>query len=56
MYKRQEYRFDYMGDEADRFVPPGEYTATFSLKDTQVKQTFQVTVEAGLPSFGTYRH
>ncbi len=53
---QKEYRFDYMGDEADRFVPPGEYTATFSLKDTQVKQTFQVTVEAGLPAFGTYRH
>jgi photosystem II stability/assembly factor-like uncharacterized protein len=52
---QKEYRFDYMGDDADRFVPPGEYTATFTLKDTKVKQTFKVTVEEGLRSFGTYR-
>jgi len=53
---QKELRFDYMGDEADRFVPAGEYTATLSLKDTEVKQTFKVTVEKGLRSFGTYRN
>ncbi|HKB56340.1 MAG TPA: hypothetical protein VKC51_02015, partial [Lacunisphaera sp.] len=53
---QKDYHFEYMGDDADRFVPPGEYTATLSLKDTKVKQTFKVTVEEGLRSFGTYRN
>jgi hypothetical protein len=53
---QKEFRFEYMGDDADRFVPPGEYTASFSLKDTKVKQTFKVTIEEGLRSFGTYRN
>lgn len=53
---QKDYRFDYMGDDADRFVPPGDYTATLSYKDVKVKQTFQVTIEPGLRSFGTYQN
>jgi photosystem II stability/assembly factor-like uncharacterized protein len=52
---QKAYRFDYMGDEGNRFVPPGTYTATLSLKDVHVKQKFAVTVEPGLRTFGTYR-
>ena len=53
---QKDYRFEYMGDDADRFVPPGDYTATLSYKDVKVKQTFKVTAEEGLRSFGTYRN
>jgi len=52
---QKAYRFDYMGDEADRFVPPGTYVATLSFRGSKVKQAFQVTVEQGLRPFGTYR-
>ena len=53
---QKEYRVEYEGEQADRFVPPGDYTATLTFKDTTVKQTFKVTVEAGLPAAGTYRN
>lgn len=53
---QKKYRFEYLGDEENRFVPPGEYTATLTLKDTKVKQSFKVTVEDGSRVFGTYRN
>ncbi len=56
LHLQKDYRFDYMGDDADRFVAPGDYTATLTLKDAKVKQTFKVTIEEGLPSFGTYKN
>jgi photosystem II stability/assembly factor-like uncharacterized protein len=52
---QKDYRFEYMGDDADRFVPPGDYTATLSYKDVKVKQTFKVTVEEGLRTFGSFK-
>jgi len=51
----KEYRAEYMGDDADRLVPSGEYTAELSYKDTKIKQTFKVTVEKGIATYGTYR-
>jgi photosystem II stability/assembly factor-like uncharacterized protein len=51
----KEFRAEYMGDAADRFVPAGEYTAELSYKDTKVKQTFTVTVAEGIATYGTYR-
>jgi hypothetical protein len=53
---QKEYRVDYEGDLAERFVPPGDYTATLTYKDTKVKQTFPVSIEEGLPTHGSYRH
>ena len=53
---QKDYRFEYLGDDANRFVPPGDYTATLSYKDVKVKQTFKVTLEEGLQAFGTYRN
>jgi photosystem II stability/assembly factor-like uncharacterized protein len=52
---QKEFRFEYMGDDADRFVPPGEYTATLATKTARLHRKFTVTVEEGLRSFGTYR-
>ncbi|MBI4602331.1 MAG: glycosyl hydrolase [Planctomycetes bacterium] len=51
----KDFRVDYGGDQADRFVPPGEYTAELSYKGTKVRQTFSVTVEKGIAVHGTYR-
>ena len=53
---QKDYRFEYLGDDANRFVPPGDYTATLSYQDVKVKQTFKVTLEEGLQAFGTYRN
>lgn len=51
----KDYRADYMGDDADRLVPPGEYTAELTYRGTKVKQTFQVGLEEGISAHGTYR-
>lgn len=53
---QKDYRFEYLGDDANRFVPPGDYTATLSYQDVKVKQTFKVTIAEGLQAFGTYRN
>ncbi len=51
----KDYRVEYGGDQSDRFVPPGDYTAELSYREMKMKQTFPVTVEEGLPPYGTYR-
>lgn len=51
----KDYRAEYMGDTADRLVPPGDYTAELSYRDTKIKQIFKVTVEDGIATHGTYR-
>ncbi len=51
----KDYRTEYGGDTADRFVPAGDYTAELSYKDTKVKQTFNVTIEEGIATHGTFR-
>ena len=51
----KEYRAGYMGDDADRLVPSGEYTAELSYRDTKVKQTFNITVAKGIATYGKYR-
>ena len=51
----KEFRGDYMGDEANRFVTAGDYTAELTYKETKVKQTFKVTIDEGLPTHGTYQ-
>jgi hypothetical protein len=51
----KDFRAGYMGDIADRLVPPGDYTAELSYKDTKMKQTFKVTVEEGIATHGTHR-
>lgn len=43
------------GDQAERFVPPGTHTATLAFKGGEQKRSSEVTVEAGLRAFGTYR-
>lgn len=53
---QKDYRTEYAGDDANRFVPPGDYTAELTFKDVSVKQTFKVTVEEGLQTHGTYKH
>ncbi len=51
----EDYRGEYMGDAADRLVPPGEYTAELNYRNTKVRQSFDVTVEEGISTHGTYR-
>ena len=51
----KDFRTAYMGDQADRLVPSGEYTAEFSYLKEKVKQKFQVTTEPGIQAHGTYR-
>ncbi|MBI3875449.1 MAG: hypothetical protein HY300_05725, partial [Verrucomicrobia bacterium] len=50
----KDFHVEYGGDDAKKFVATGEYTAELSYKDVKVKQTFKVTVEAGLDSHGVY--
>lgn len=50
----KDYRVEYGGDQGDRFAPPGDYTAELSHRESKVKQTFQVTIEEGIPTHGTY--
>ena len=51
----KEFRTEYGGDKADRFVPPGDYTAELSYKETKVKRTFKVSIEEGIATHGTFR-
>ncbi len=51
----KDFRNDYGGDKADRFVAPGDYTATLTFKDAKVKQTFKVTTDPGVATHGTFR-
>jgi photosystem II stability/assembly factor-like uncharacterized protein len=51
----KEFRTEYGGDNPNRFVPAGDYTAELSYKDTTIKQTFPVTVEEGIATYGSYR-
>jgi len=50
----KDFHVEYGGDNATKFVAPGEYTAELSYKDVKVKQTFQVTLEPGLEAHGVY--
>ncbi len=51
----KDFHGTYGGDNANRFVPPGEYTAELTFGEVKVKQKFQVTTEPGLPPHGTFR-
>lgn len=51
----KEYRGEYMGDQADRLVEPGEYTAELEFKALKTKQSFTVTIEPGIATHGQYR-
>jgi len=51
----EAYRTKYGGDSADRFVPPGDYTAELAHAGVIAKQAFKVTVAPGLPTHGTFK-
>ncbi len=44
----KDVRVEYGGDDAEKFVPSGEYTAELHYGPTKVKQTFQVTITEGI--------
>ena len=50
----KDFHVEYGGDDATKFVAPGDYTAELTYKDVKVKQTFKVTVEPGLEAHGVY--
>ena len=50
----KDFKVKYGGDDGDKLVAPGDYTAELTLKDTKMKQTFKITVEPGLEPHGVY--